>query len=147
MMSIGHYMKVQRERKPSNERREYWLFAERKVGSYPVHTERGGKWLIFVSSDEVDEVWQKIKQAVEEGKLGNTAKVSTAKPNPNSTDSSKHVICVYTHDAHDETDVHVIRSSLRKLSVANKIPYKTGDATLQGKYRKLGDKRVSLYYE
>ncbi|MGA2139018.1 MAG: putative phosphothreonine lyase domain-containing protein [Verrucomicrobiia bacterium] len=140
-------MKTQPESKPSTEKCEYWLFAERKLGSYPEHTDRGGKWLIFVPSDAVDEVWQKIKRAVEEGKLGNTAKVSTAKPNPNSADSSRHVICVYTCDASDEADVRQIRLSLRDLGITSKIPYKTDDATLQGKYRKSGDKRISLYYE
>lgn len=129
------------------EKRESWLFAERRVNSYPEHTDRGGKWLIFVPSDIVDEVWQKIKRAVEEGKLGSTAKVSTAKPNPISPDSSRHVICVYTYDADDEADIQQIRSSLRQLGVTNKIPYKTDDATFQGKYRKSGDKCISLYYE
>ena len=140
-------MNAQRERKPTKEKREYWLSAERKVGSYPEHTDRGGKWLIFVPSGAVDGVWQKVKRAVEEGKLGSAAKVSTAKPNPNSTDSSRHVICVYTYDADDEADIRQIRSSLRQLGVTNKISYKTDDATFQGKYRKSGDKRISLYYE
>jgi hypothetical protein len=140
-------MKTQRNSEPSKEKREYWLFAERKVGSYPEHTERGGKWLIFVPTDAVDRVWHAIKQAIEQGKLGSSAKVSTAKPNPNSTDSSRHVICVYTYDALDEADVRQIRSSLRDLGITSKIPYKTDDATIRGKYRKSGDKRICLYYE
>ena len=140
-------MKASRERKLTKEKREYWLLAERKVGYYPEHTDRGGKWLIFVPSDAVDEVWQRVKQAAEEGKLGSSAKVSTAKSNPNSTDSSKYVICVYTYDADDEADVQQIRSSLRQLGFTNKIPYKADDTTFQGKYSKSGDKRTSLYYE
>ena len=103
--------------------------------------------MIFVPTEAADDVWQKIKRAVEEGRLGSSAKVSTAKPNPNSTDSSKHVICVYTYDADDEPDLRQIRSSLRLLGVTNKIAYMTDDATFQGKYRKSGDKRISLYYE
>jgi hypothetical protein len=140
-------MKAQRERKPTKEQRDYWLFAEREIGFYPEHTERGGKWLIFAPSDIVDEVWQKIGQAVKQGKLGSTAKVATAKENPNSTDSSRHVICVYTYDADDEADVLRIRSSLRELGITSKIPYKTDDSTFQGKYVKSGSKRISLYYE
>lgn len=140
-------MKTQRSRKPSKENRDYWIFAKRKVGSYPKHTKRGGKWLIFVSTDEVDELWGRISDAVERGDLGSTAKVSTAKPNPNSTDSSKHVICVYTYDALDELDARTIRSSLRDLGITSKIPYKTDDATLQGKYSKSSGGRISLYYE
>lgn len=129
------------------EKREYWPFAERKVGSCPEHTDHGVKWLIFMSSDSVDEVWQKIKRAIEEGKLGSTAKVSTASPTPNARDSPRHVICVYIYDTDDEADVQQIRSSLRQLGVTNKISYKTDDATLQCKYRKSGDKLISLYYE
>ena len=103
--------------------------------------------MIFVPSDAVDDVWQKIKLAVEQGRLGSTAKVSTAKPNPNATDSSSHVICVYTYDAADEGDLRRVRSSLRDLGITSKIPYKTDDATFRGKYAKSGDKRISLYYE
>ncbi len=65
-------MKTQHNNTPSKENREYWLFAERKAGSYPTHTQRGGKWLIFVSRNAVDEVWRKIKEAVERGKLGDS---------------------------------------------------------------------------
>jgi|SRR5688572_941652 len=132
---------------PTKEKCKYWLFAERKVGSYPVHTERGGKWLIFIPRETVDGVWERIREAVEQGKFGGSAKVSTAKPRPASTDRSSHVICVYTYDALDEADVRRIRSSLRELGIVKKISYKTDDATIQGKYRKSGDKRISLYYE
>ena len=140
-------VRTQRKSAPTKEKRKYWLFAERKVGSYPAHTERGGKWLIFIPKTAIDEVWSRIRQAVEEGKLGGSAKVSTARPRPTSTDPSSHVICVYTCDALDEADVQRIRSSLRDLGIVSKIPYKTDDATLEGKYRKSGDKRISLYYE
>jgi hypothetical protein len=61
----------------------------------------------------VDDVWFKIKKAVEEGRLGGSAKVSTAKPNPLSKDPRKHVICVYTYDWTDEEDVRRIREELK----------------------------------
>jgi len=36
----------------------YWIHAERKTGgSYPDHTERGGKWMLFVKSSETDSWW------------------------------------------------------------------------------------------
>jgi hypothetical protein len=119
---------------------------ERKVGSYPAHTARGGKWLVFVSATVVDDVWRTIKRAVEEGKLGGSAKVSTAKPNPYS-EPSKYVICVYTYDATDTADVQQIRSALRELGVKGLIPYKTDEAERQGKYRKFGHTSIALYYE
>lgn len=60
----------------------YWIYAIRKKGDYPKRTTRSGKWLIFINKKDVDEVWAKIKKATEEGKLGDSSKVATAKPNP-----------------------------------------------------------------
>jgi len=133
--------------KPSEVTDIYWIYATRKKGKYPKPTPRSGKWLIFVSLKNVDEVWAKIKKAVEEGKLGDSAKVATAKPNPLATDPNAKVICVYTYDYTDEKDVKRIREELRKLGITNKIPYKADEDTLSGKYRITGHKRISKYYE
>ena len=133
--------------KPSEVTDIYWIYATRKKGKYPKPTPRSGKWLIFVSLKNVDEVWAKIKKAVEEGKLGDSAKVATAKPNPLATDPNTKVICVYTYDYTDEKDVKRIREELRKLGITNKIPYKADEDTLSGKYRITGHKRISKYYE
>ena len=102
---------------------------------------------MFVRNENVDEVWEKIKKATEEGKLGDSAKVATAKPNPNATNSDTKVICVYTYDWADERDVKRIREEIRNLGITNKIPYKADEATLSGKYRIKGDTRISKYYE
>ncbi len=133
--------------KPSQVIDKYWIFAFRKKGTYPEDTPNSGKWLIFVDRKEVDETWEKIKKAVEEGKLGGSAKVSTAKPNPNATDPNTHVICVYTYDWTDREDVKRIREELRKLGITKKIPYKADEDTLKGRYSKTGHKRISKYYE
>ena len=69
------------EKLPSREVRSYWIYAKRKSGAYPEHTSRGGKWLIFVGTSNVDSTWIKIKTAVEQGILGSMAKVATAKKN------------------------------------------------------------------
>ena len=135
------------ERKPSEETEDYWIYARRKKGNYPKPTARCGKWLIFVKRTDVDEVWSKIKRAVEEGVLGDTAKVSTAKPNPHAADPNTHVICVYTYDWADREDVMRIREELRKLGIVNRIPYKSDEDTLKGKYAKFGYKKISKYYE
>jgi hypothetical protein len=37
-----------------------------------------GKWLIWLSAETIDRGWQKMKEAVEQGHLGNEAKVATA---------------------------------------------------------------------
>jgi hypothetical protein len=144
---IDRESRLQPKSEPSTEESVPWLSAERKVGAYPQPTERAGKSLIFMGAAVVDDVWRKIKQAVEDGKLGGVAKVSTAMPNPNSRNSSTHVICVYTYDADDEADVERVRSSLRDLGLTSKIPYKSDAATIEGKYAKSGDNHVSGRYE
>lgn len=106
-----------------------------------------GKWLVFVDRTQVDDIWARIKRATEEGKLGAGAKVSTAKTNPNSTDISKNVICVYTYDWTDKEDVMRIREELRQIGITWKIPYKSDLDTIRGKYRVKGDRRISKYFE
>lgn len=132
---------------PSEVTDVYWICAIRKRGKYPEATSRSGKWLIFVDIEEVDEVWAKIKKATEEGKLGDSAKVATAKPSPLSAHRSEKVICVYTYDWTEEEDVRRIREELRKLGITKRIPYKTNEDTLSGKYRVTGHTRISKYYE
>jgi len=133
--------------KPSEVTEVYWIYSIRKKGEYPKPTVRSGKWLIFVDKKDVDEVWAKIKKATEEGKFGESSKVATTKPNPHATDSDKKVICVYTYDWTDEKDVKRVREELRRLGIANKIPYKADEDTLAGKYRIMGHKKISKYYE
>ena len=125
----------------------YWLRAERKKGSYPDPSQRAGKWLIFVPLAAVDEAWRKIKRATEEGKLGGSSKVGTAQPNPNATNRNSRVICVYSYDWKDEEDVRRVRKELRKLGITDRIPYKSDEDTLSGKYRVTGHTRISKYFE
>jgi len=135
------------EPKPSQVTEAYWLSAERKAGEYPAHTERGGKWLLFVPVSQIDEVWAKVKDATEKGLLGGSSKVATAKPNPNATNHDSKVICVYTYDWTDEEDVRRVRAVLRELGIVANIPYKADNDTLAGNYANRGQKRISKYYE
>jgi len=135
------------ECKPSEVTDVYWIYARRKKGKYLKSTPRSGKWLIFVDPKNVDKVWAKIKEATEGGKLGDSAKVATAKPNPLAGESEAKVICVYTYDWRDEMDVRKVREELRKLGITNKIPYKVDEDTLSRKYRITGHRRISKYYE
>lgn len=134
------------ESKPSKNEEEYWI-GDVVESDYPEHTERGGKWLIFVRFEELDDWWKKIKSLLHENKLGASAKTATAKPNPNANDPKYKVICVYAYDADDKDDVMRIRESLRTIGVTWKIPFKLDSDTFLGRYRKKGDKRVSAYYE
>jgi len=133
--------------RPSEVTDAYWIYAERKKGKYPKASQRSGKWLVFVDVKNIDEVWMKIKKATEEGKLGDSAKVATAKPNPNATNPATRVICVYTYDWTDEKDIRRVRGELRKLGITNRIPYKADKDTLSGKYSIRGNTRISKYYE
>jgi hypothetical protein len=133
--------------KPSEVTDSFWLQADRKTGTYPVDSENCGKWLVFVLMAQIDDVWAKIKLATEEGRLGSSAKVATAMPNPNATNATSKVICVYTYDWTDEADVKRIRQELRELGITSKIPYKADEDTYAGKYAIQGNKRISKYYE
>ncbi len=135
------------ERRPSEVTDDYWLQASRKTGTYPDDTPRSGKWLVFVKKERLDDLWAQIKQAAEEGRLGDAAKTSTARTNANAKDSAAGVICVYTYDWTDEADVKRIREELRALGVTWKIPYKSDHDTLEGKYAVRGHTRTSKYYE
>ncbi|MFZ3058561.1 MAG: putative phosphothreonine lyase domain-containing protein [Candidatus Methanoperedens sp.] len=133
---------------PSEVTDVYWIYAKGKIGGkHQPLTHKTGKWLIFVGIENVDEVWAKVEKAYKEGKLGLAAKVATAKLNPNATNPETKVICVYTYDWTDEEDVRRVREELRKLGVTNKIPYKTNEDTLKGKYQIRGHTRISKYYE
>ncbi len=83
---------------PSKNMKDWWIFSEGKKDK--LHSsllpEEQGKWLIFVKRDEIDDIWNVIKDADESGKLGTGAKVSTKKASEKSPTSSKdntHVIC------------------------------------------------------
>ena len=115
--------------------------------AHPAAKEQCGKWLIFVPAKNIDTVWQRILNATEEGRLGDSSKVATAKSNPIAAGSSMKVICVYTYNWKDEVDVKRIRTELRALGITWKIPYKSDEDTEAGKYRVTGHTRISKYYE
>ncbi len=75
-------------RKPSEVSDVYWLYADRKTGHYPRTTPQSGKWLIWVPEKAIDEVWDRIRRATEEGRLGGQSKVATARPSPLADPSS-----------------------------------------------------------
>ena len=132
--------------RPSIERKEYWIWAGRRSEeSYPPPTNRQGKWLLFVRREAVDEVWAKTVRVLHQGRLGSVAKVSTARPNANTANPSKHVVCVYTYDADDEQDVMRVRATLREIGFEAPISYKTDEATDAGEYEVRGSKGISKY--
>jgi hypothetical protein len=122
----------------------YWIVLD-APGSAPeaIEDENAGKWLIFQEPDLVDAAWKKVRDATVSLELGISAKVSTAKPNPDSRDNRK-VIYVYTKDWADEADVMRVREKLRELGFVDRIGYKRNIETFAGEYAKKG-KRVTYY--
>jgi Domain of unknown function (DUF1917) len=110
-----------------------WIYARRKQGDYPDYTERSGKWLIWLSAETVDRYWQKIKESVEQGFLGNAAKVATAGSGRQKA-GKPYVICVYTYDYEDKADVMRIHSVLRDLGIRREIIYKADEDTERLRY-------------
>ena len=124
-----------------------WIHAFRKKGTYFNAKPGSGKWLVFVSMQDLDHVWKNIKHATEEGLLGTVSKVATTKDSPYSKNKNERVICVNTYDCEDRDDVMFIRHQLRLLGVTKKIPYKMDQATHWNKYSSIGDKNISMYFE
>jgi hypothetical protein len=129
---------------PSRTIQTYWIVQD-APGSAPeaIEEENAGKWLIFQEPDFVDAAWVNVRDATVAGELGISAKVSTAKPNPDSRDNRK-VIYVYTRDWADEPDVMRVRQKLKDLGFIDRIGYKRNIETFAGEYAKKG-KRVTYY--
>jgi hypothetical protein len=129
---------------PTKTTQMYWIVLD-APGSAPeaIEDENAGKWLIFQEPDAVDAAWKKVRDATVDLELGISAKVSTAKPNPDSRDNRK-VIYVYTKDWADEADVMRVREKLRELGFVDRIGYKRNIETFAGEYASKG-KRVTYY--
>ena len=134
------------ESRPTKIHDKPWLYARRQMKEYPKSTTRGGKWLIFVPIKDLDFTWEKIKLATEQGLLGGSSKTSTMWNNSHASDHQTKLICVYTYDWTDKKDVMEIREMLEKLGITQKIPYKSDEDTINVKYKKTGNKRISKYY-
>src|SRR6266542_3884873 len=70
-------MMYDREALPSTMNAVYWIESKPQT-SVPAVTSRAGEWLIETTTAEVDDLWVKIRQATEEGRLGYKSKVSTS---------------------------------------------------------------------
>jgi hypothetical protein len=129
---------------PSMTTQMYWIVQDAPgVDPEAIQDELAGKWLIFLPPEEVDDAWRKVRDSTWRGELGISAKVSTAKPNPDSRDNMK-VIYVYTPDWRDEEDVMRVRERLRELGFVDRLGYKRNIETFQGQYSQKG-KKVTFY--
>ncbi len=124
---------------PSQISDRYWLFELNEAYRFkkPREERASGKWLIFDHAERIDALWEVISTAIKNGQLGPSAKVATAKPNPNAKDNATRVICVFTEDYNDREDVHRVEQELRALGVKNRLVYKLDRDV--GKYENRGD--------
>jgi hypothetical protein len=129
---------------PMKTKKSYWIQQDRPdVETGVSGSEEAGKWLIFLSPEEVDVAWKKVRNATVAGTLGIGAKVSTAKENENSYDDCK-VIYVFTADWSNKEDVMRVREELKNLGFVDRIGYKRNLDTYAGEYHERG-KRVTYY--
>jgi len=134
---------------PSTNTTDAWIHAKGVgEGFYQDGQTYVGKWLIFVSHEDIDVVWERIRKATESGQLGIASKASTSRPS--GYKSTDHVICVYTCDFRDKDNVGKVLKELRELGIKGRVYYKTDQATLTGVYTREGPftkkkGRASLY--
>ncbi len=129
---------------PGKTTKMYWIVQDAPdISPDAIQDELAGKWLIFLPPEDVDDAWRKVRNATWKNELGISAKVSTAKPNPDSRDNMK-VIYIYTPDWRDEDDVMRVRERLRELGFTDRIGYKRNIETFKGEYSQKG-KRVTFY--
>ena len=88
-----------------------------------------GKWLVFVSPDEVDNLWGQIVESTLAGTIGSSATVSTRKEG-----HPRHLICVSNADYRSVEEVNRVRDELRQLGVIKRIAYKPDIYTYCGIY-------------
>ena len=110
--------------------------------------ERSGKWLVFATPEAVDELWAKIKSAVEAGELGNLAKVAPIRHARKDLKAGMRtqVICVYSYDWADREDVMRVRDRLLELGITWPIGYKTDADTEAGRYARKGHERICKFW-
>ncbi len=98
---------------PSTAGGVYWIESKRR-GDGPGPTSRAGAFVVVTSADQVDALWQRVKQATEAGLLGYKSKVATASRSSMSSDRALHV---QTYDADDLADVNRVAKALNDLDI------------------------------
>jgi hypothetical protein len=134
--------------RPSQNAEQYWIYSERpdRPTLDATSAQTYGKWQVFASRRLVDQAWDTVANLVQTGKLGLSAKVATAKPNPNSSSGPDPVIIVYAPDWRDVTEVRRILKVLREAGLAQGwVHFKRDRETLAGAYVVCGRQGVSVW--
>jgi hypothetical protein len=103
-----------------------WISASRNARINPIYT---GKWMLFATKKQVNEIWEKLKILLAANRLGTRIKVSTVKF------FGKYFVCVYTNDSENVQDVFRVLVTLRRNRLSlGYLNYKTHEATQQKLY-------------
>ncbi|KAI0969128.1 hypothetical protein F4678DRAFT_181941 [Xylaria arbuscula] len=78
-----------------------------------------GKWMLFCTVFEVNEVWETVAKATANNELGIAAKVATKS---NVDQRTERLICVYTADFSDINDVTRVAEKLKQLGLVKNRP-------------------------
>ncbi|KAK7992295.1 hypothetical protein PG996_012692 [Apiospora saccharicola] len=73
-----------------------------------------GKWMIFCPVHSVNDIWELVAKATANNELGIAAKVA---PRSAVDQRTERLICVYTADFSDRTDVHRVAAKLKQLGL------------------------------
>jgi hypothetical protein len=88
------------------------------------------QWMIFCSTEEVNDLWGVIAHATANNELGIAAKVALF---DEGDDRKPRLLCIYTQDFNDVEDVARVAQKLRSLGVikagGKSIYYKCGTYT------------------
>lgn len=121
--------------KPSEDNGTFWHFAwapySRFRSSYIT-----GKWMIYVPDNELDEVWSRVKDAVEQEGIAPGAKCSTALVNPRQESHGSKIICVYVDHYKAEEETKEVLTHLRRIGIKGKLKFKRDKETFESVYGK-----------
>jgi hypothetical protein len=110
-------------RHPSTVTNVPWIYARSRTTQFADRS-KIGKWVIFVSVQDVDKTWAVIEHATTTDRLGPASKVAT-----NYRRTPSKVICAYTNDYSDLSDVRRVLAWLRELGFNGNLSYKEDNAT------------------
>lgn len=92
------------------------------------HNVLTGKWMLFLNSDEVDKCWELVVNGISKDKLS----ASSAKVAPSGHPYGCHLMCIYTSDFSNESDVMKVRQELKDLGFKSELDYKADMYTYIG---------------
>ncbi len=103
--------------RPSDYSAVYWIEAKRQEGDYPAPKPDMGEWRAELHRDTVDEVWERVKAATEQGELGYKSKVST-RPALGQTEPEQRLLVIRTYSASDTRDVERVKAVLLEMGLS-----------------------------